>query len=81
MPLDDLVDQSPLSQDWGLSRAKEWHLHFCLWPRTCYLTDKMIWLKWCYKGSYKIRQDMVFVFDDYYVEKVAFLLWNLRGKK
>ena len=81
MPLDDMVDQEPIAQEWGLYNAKHWHLHFCLWPRTCYLSGKRLWLKRCYKGSRQIRQDIEFSFDDYYVEKAEFIFWNLRGKK
>ena len=81
MPMDDLVDQEPRSQDWGLFNVSNWHLHFCVWPRTCYLTGKRIWLNRCYKGSRRIRYDIELIFDDYYVQKAEFIFWNLRGKK
>ena len=81
MPMDDLVDQEPRSQEWGLFQVKNWHLHFCLWPRICYLTGKNIWLKQCYKGTRQIRQDMNLIEDAYYVGKNEFIIWNLKGKK
>lgn len=81
MPLDNLVDQAPRSQDWGLQNAGNWHLHFCMWPRRCFLTDKSLWLKRCYKGRRRIRRDIEFVFDDFYIEKAEFIFWNLRGRQ
>ena len=75
------VDQEPRSQEWGLSQASNWHLHFCVWPRTCYLTGKRLWFKQCYKGSRNVKHDMRLMYADYYIEKAEFIFWNLKGKK
>ena len=81
MAIESMVDQEPRSQEWGLFQIKNWHLHFCLWPRTCYLTGKQLWLKQCYVGSRKVRYENTFIEDAYYIEKAEFIFWNLRGKK
>ena len=85
MPMDDLTDvvsQSYRSTDWGIHRVNDWHLHFCLWPRRCLYTDKTIWFKYCYKGSRSIEglagEKPLVV--EYYIDKVEFIIWNLKGK-
>jgi hypothetical protein len=79
MPMDS-VTQEPKSQEWGLFQVSNWHLHFCLWPRTCYLTGKRLWFKQCYKGARQVRY-YTFVNYAYYIEKAEFIFWNLRGKR
>lgn len=80
MPMDS-VTQEPRAQEWGLFQVNNWHLHFCLWPRTCYLTGNRLWFKKCYRGWRFITGPGTPVFDDYYIEKSEFIFWNLRGKK
>jgi hypothetical protein len=75
------VDQGPPSQDWGLIRVTGWELHFCMYPRKCFLTGKLLWLKKCYKGTYSISGWDGPLDTDYYVEKTEFIFWNLRGKQ
>ena len=80
MPMDS-VTQEPRAQEWGLFQVNNWHLHFCLWPRTCYLSGKRLWFKKCYRGWRFITGPGTPVFDGYYIEKSEFIFWNLRGKK
>ena len=72
------LGQQPKYQDWGLFRAGDWHLHFCLWPRTCFLTGKQLWFKRCYKGTYQVtnRGETMRV-NDYHIGKHEFIIWNL----
>ena len=70
--------QSPPSEDWGLTRILDWHLHLCVWPRKCFLTDRKLWLKKCYKGTRMITGPGEPVFVDYYIDKYEFLLWQLK---
>ena len=72
------VTQSPPSEDWGLSRIFDWHLHLCVWPRKCFLTDRKLWLEQCYKGTRMITGPGEPVFIDYYIDKHEFLLWQLK---
>ena len=76
----DRGPQSLRSQDHGLTRVYDWHLHFCLWPRKCFLTDQTIWLKLSYKGTRVITGPGEPVFVDYYIDKYEFLLWQLKGQ-
>jgi len=77
MPMDS-VTQSPPSEDWGLTRIFDWHLHFCWLPSKCFLTNKNIWLKKCYKGTRMITGPGEPVFIDYYIDKFEFLIWQLK---
>jgi len=77
MPMDS-VTGSPPSEDYGLTRAISWHLHFCLWPRKCFLTEKTLWLEQCYMGSRMITGPGEPIFVDYYIDKFEFLLWQLK---
>ena len=73
-----MTEQSPPSEDWGLTRATGWHLHFCLLPRKCFLTDQKLWLERCYKGTRMITGPGEPVFVDYYIDKFEFLIWQLK---
>ena len=78
MPMDSPT-QSPPSENWGLNhRGVKWHLHFCWLPSKCFLTDKNIWLKKCYKGTRMITGPGEPVSVDYYIDKHEFLLWQLK---
>jgi hypothetical protein len=76
------VSQSPLSEDHGLSRARGWKLKLC-WtrPRTCFLTSKPLWGKQAYHGVRVITGPGEPVYEDYWIEKNEFMLWNLRGRQ
>jgi hypothetical protein len=75
------VTQEPRSHDWGLNIVRNWHLHFCMRPQTCFLSGKQLWFKQCYKGFRIITGPGESVEDYYYVEKNEFIIWNLRGKR
>ena len=77
MPMDSPT-QAPPSEDWGLTRIVDWHLHFCWLPSKCFLTDKNIWFKTCYKGSRTITGPGSDVVIDYYIDKFEFLIWQLK---
>jgi hypothetical protein len=79
--LPGMVSQSPISQDYGLSRARDWKLSICLWPRRCFLSDKPLWLKRAYVGVRMITGPGTPVYETYYIDRTEFLLWNLKGKK
>lgn len=76
------VSQSPPSDDWGLSRARGWKLKLC-WtrPRTCFLTGKPLWGKQAYHGVRTITGPGEPVYEDYWIEKNEFMLWNLKGRR
>lgn len=79
--LDDIgsVTQSPLREDWGLNQVRDWHLQFCYLPRSCFLTGKRLWWRWCYTGSRVINGPGTPVQAVYYIEKDEFIFWRLRG--
>ena len=58
-----------------LKYVKEWNLHFCIIPRKCVLTNKIMWLKDCYKGERVIKG----VKEIYYIEPTAFIVWSLKN--
>ena len=77
MPMDSPT-QSPPGEDWGLRRIFDWHLHLCVWPRKCFLTERKLWLEQCYKGTRVITGPGEPVSIDYYIDKYEFLLWQLK---
>jgi hypothetical protein len=81
MPLDDLVQASPPSEDWGLNRAKGWKLKLC-WtrPRACFLSGKPLWGKKAYHGVQVITGPGDPVYKDYWIKRSEFLIWNLKGR-
>jgi hypothetical protein len=81
MPMDDLIDQEPRGQDWGLNRAKCWELKICWRPHTCFLTGKQLWGKNAYRGTRWIHGPGEPVEEYYWVEKNEFIVWNLKGRK
>ena len=83
MMLDEIgsVTQSPLSEDWGLSRAKGWELKLCWLPRKCFLSKKPLWGKLAYVADRYIHGPGEPVIETYWIEKSEFIFWNLRGKK
>lgn len=80
MPMDDLVQGSPPSEDWGLKRARHWELKLCFVPKYCYLTNKPLWGKRAYRGERWITGPGEPIVNYYWIEKDAFLIWNLRGR-
>ena len=73
--------QESRATDWGLCRIDNWNLSFCLIPKQCFITNKWIWLKKCYKGTLVITGPGLPVVDNYYLDKSTFIFWNLKGKK
>ena len=64
-----------------LRYVKDWHLHFCIFPRTCFLTGKRIWLTDCYKGTRTIGLGAPpgsYIVEKYYIDKHEFMLWSLK---
>jgi len=79
MPLDD-VQQSPPAEDYGLRKATGWKLKFCWTPKNCFLSDKPLWGKRCYKGTAVFTGPGEPVFENYYVDKFEFMKWQLTRK-
>ena len=76
----DEVQQSPLSDDWGLNKARGWKLKLCLTNKKCFLTGKSLFLKQAYYGVRTITGPGEPVFENYWIEKNEFLIWNLKGR-
>jgi hypothetical protein len=76
---DSMVTQSPLEEDWGLNKAQNWKLKLC-WvkPRNCFLTGKPLWGKRAYHGVRTIHGPGEPVYEDYWIDRDQFLLWNLK---
>jgi hypothetical protein len=77
----DEVQASPPSEDWGLSRARDWKLKLCLTPKKCFLSEKPLWGKRAYHGVRTITGPGDPVYEDYWIEKNEFMIWNLKGRQ
>lgn len=58
-----------------LKYVKNWRLHFCILPRRCYLTDKILWFRDCYTGSRIIADNHI---EEFYIDKNEFIIWSLK---
>ena len=77
MPLDE-VTQAPLSEDWGLSRAKYWELKLCWLPKKCFISGKTLWGKRAYVGERWITGPGEPMVQTYWIDKFEFLIWQLK---
>ena len=59
-----------------LKMVDQWKIHYCIIPRRCDLTGKILWFKHCYKGSRYIKQ--IGNSDIYYIGEEEFLIWKLK---
>lgn len=80
VPMDDLGRTGHVSdsEDWELRRIRNWYMHFCLWPRMCFLTKRYIWLTECYKGTNIITGPGSPICNDYYIDRHEFIIWKLK---
>jgi hypothetical protein len=74
------VQNSPLSEDWGLRRANHWKLKLCWLPKKCFLTGKDLWGKFAYHGERWITGPGEPIVEHYWIEKTEFIIWNLKGR-
>ncbi len=74
------VQAAPREEDWGLNRAQQWDLKWCLRPHTCFLTGRQLWMKRAYRGIRWIHGPGEPVEEIYWVDKDQFLLWHLTKK-
>jgi hypothetical protein len=81
MPLDDMADQEPLSENWGLNRAQQWDLKLCWFPQKCFISNTPLWGKRAYRGIRWIHGPGEPIEQIYWVDKFEFLIWNLKRKK
>ena len=62
-----------------LSTCRWQRYNILLWPRRCFITDKLLWLKPAFKATITVRYDIDFVDESrWYSEEYAlwFLLTN-----
>ena len=78
--MSDEVQQSPPSEDYGLSRARDWKLKLCWTPKKCFLSQKPLWGKRAYQGTRIITGPGEPVIEHYWIEKNEFMIWNLKGR-
>lgn len=54
-------------------------LKLCLWPKRCYKTNKLLWLKYAYRTSCYYRAgDIDFIREDRWYSKNEFLVLRLK---
>jgi hypothetical protein len=71
--------QVSLSDDWGLQKAQDWRLKLCWSPKKCYLSGKDLWGKRAYHGIRTITGPGDPVYEDYWIDRMEFLIWKLKG--
>jgi len=68
---------SPPSEDWGLGRAKGWHLKLCWLPKKCFLSGKPLWGKKAYYAQNWLTGPGDPIPVDYWLDKFEFTKWQL----
>ena len=74
---DDVPQQAPREEDWGLNKVQNWKYKLCWRPQTCFLTGKQLWAKRAYHGVRMITGPGTPVYEDYWIDKDKFLVWQL----
>lgn len=72
-----------LGQDWVLRRARGWCLKRCWWPRTCFLTGRLLWGRRAYRGSSNLQglgpgPEKKLGQEVFWIEKDEFIMWRLK---
>lgn len=52
-------------------------LHFCVWPRRCFFSHKLLWFKKCYIGEMFVRYGDQRLTTTVYAEKNQFIIHAL----
>jgi len=73
MPMDSLMDDSFKRLCIG------WQLKFCIWPRTCFYSNKRIWLSRAYCGTAMITGPGEPVFITRWINRNEYLLARIKG--
>lgn len=69
----------PRDANWGLNQVRDWHVHFCMIPRTCFITGRRLWTENCYTGTRVITGPGTPIIDTYYIDRFEFVIWQLKG--
>ena len=66
-------------EEYNWRHRASWEFQFVLWPRRCYLTNKWIWLKRAYCGTFSLYGPGDPVIDHRWHDKYAHLIWLLES--
>ena len=67
--------------NWTLKRATGWRLKFCWLPKKCVISKKNLWGQFAYQGYNVFFGPGEPVVEHYWIEKIEFLIWNLKEKQ
>jgi hypothetical protein len=73
MPLDNIMDHA-----WK-RKCIGWELKFSVVPRRCYFSNKLIWLRYGYRGAAMWTGPGEPVFDIRWVDRNEYLLAKIKG--
>lgn len=59
-------------------KLADWKLHFCIIPRSCVITNKILWLTYAYKGRRTVSDNENFTIEFYYMGVNEYLIWMLK---
>jgi hypothetical protein len=74
MPLDSFEDN-----DYFKRRCIGWQRKLSIWPRRCFYTGKLIWIRYAYKGTAMITGPGEPVFIDRWVHPREYLFLKIKG--
>ena len=54
-------------------------LKWCIWPRRCYITNKILWLRLAYRSRRSFRiEDNNFIQEDRWYDRNEFIIMRLK---
>lgn len=66
-------------EDSSFYRRAGWELKFSFWPRRCLISNKLIWLKYGYKGTAMWTGPGTPVYEYQWHDITEHLIWKLKG--
>lgn len=54
-------------------------LVFCVWPRRCFITDKLLWFTYAYRATRAFSGVADTIYEDRWYDKNEFLILRLKG--
>lgn len=57
----------------------DWTMKFCWLPRRCVLSNKLMWLKYAYKGTAMWTGPGEPVYEHRWHDKQEHLIWKIKG--
>jgi hypothetical protein len=69
----------PLIDDGFVRRCVGWQLQWCLLPRRCFYTNRLLWFKQAYMGTSILTGPGDPIFDYRWIDRKEYLFLKIKG--